>query len=331
MSKFNVFVTDTLWPDLTIERDMLEAEGAEVILASSGRTPREKCEDGRQCDALIVNKNPMTRENLAVFEKCKILVRMGIGYNEVDVPAATECGMIVCNVPDYCQHEVADHTVALLLDVSRKIGLLSRQTRSGGWDASIATNVPRYEGKTLALLGCGGIGCMVAKRIQGFGINVAGYDPYLPDEVFRENNIKKYDRVQDLLGIADFVSLHLPLTKESECIINKTTLGYMKQGAFLVNTSRGGLVNEDDLYDALAGGHIEGAALDVLQKEPPTGVNRLAELDNVIITPHAAWNSIDALPELRKKVVLEIIRYMRGERPNNVVNKDVLGLFPELK
>ena len=330
MREFNVFVTDTLWPDLTIERKMLHAEGAEVVLASAG-TPREKCEEGSSCDALIVNKNPMTRDNLAIFKNCKILVRMGIGYNEVDVPAATDCGIIVCNVPDYCQNEVADHTVALLLDVSRKICLLSRQTRAGGWDASVATNVPRYEGKTLALLGCGGIGRMVAKRAQSFGIKTAGYDPYLPEEVFRANDIEKYDSIEKLLRVADFVSLHLPLTKESERIINKTTLSYMKKGAFLVNTSRGGLVDEDDLYDALVNGRIEGAALDVLQKEPPSGVNRLAELDNVVITPHAAWNSADALPELRKKVAAEIVRFMRGERPKNVVNKDVLKLFPELK
>lgn len=330
MSTFKVFVTDTLWPDLIYEKETLKEIGADVVL-SKGGSPEEICREGKDCDAILVNKNPMTRENLAFFEKCQIIVRYGIGFNEVDIKAATDKGIIVCNVPDYCQDEVADHTVALLLNVSRKINSLSEQTKAGGWDASIASNVPRYKDKTCALLGCGGIGRMVGKRLQAFGMKIAGYDPYLPEAVFEENDIQRYDDMDKLLADADFVSLHMPLTPESEGVINSRTLSLMKSTAYLVNTSRGGLVDEDSLYKALKAGQIAGAALDVLPTEPPVGVNKLATLPNVIVTPHAAWNSVDALPELRIKASKEICRALTNTKPVHVLNKDVLAKFPDMK
>lgn len=323
MTKYKVFVTDTLWPDLEIEREILAEVGAEVIL-SSGGNPEDICLEGKDCDAILVNKTPMTRHNISLLEKCKIIVRFGIGVNEIDIPAATERGITVCNVPDYCQSESADHTIALLLGISRKMHILSNQTKAGVWDASVAKNVPRNHGKIIGLIGCGSTGRMVAERAQAFGMRVVAYDPNLPDSVFTSNDIKRYHRVEELLAVCDFVSLHLPLTPLTEGIINAKTLACMKPTAYLINISRGALINEDDLYDALANGRLAGAGLDVLSKEPPSGINKLANLPNVIITPHAAWNSEEALPELRTKAATEISLFLRGLTPCYVLNKHLL-------
>lgn len=324
MAKYKVFVADTLWPDLIIERDVLEKIGAEVVLSKGGNAA-EICKEGKDCDAILVNKTQMSRENQSFLKNCKIIVRFGIGFNEVDIDAATDNGIIVCNVPDYCQAEVADHTIAMLLNVSRKIDVLSKQTKLGKWDASVATGVPRYEGKLLALLGCGGIGRMVAKRAQSFGIQVAGYDPYLPKPVFEKCGITPYDEIDKLLADADFITIHMPLTEESKRIINDRTLSLVKPSAYLVNTSRGGLIDEDALFRAINEGRLAGAGLDVLCQEPPVGINKLAALPNVIVTPHVAWNSEEALPELRSKAAQEIACALTGKTPAHVLNKCVFS------
>ena len=165
---------------------------------------------------------------------------------------------------------------------------------------------------------------MVAERAQAFGMKVVAEDPYIPDSVFISNDIKRYKNLDEMLSVADFVSLHLPLNEKTEEIINKKTLTHMKPSSYLINISRGGLVNEDDLYEALINGCIAGAGLDVLRKEPPDGINRLATLPNVIITPHTAWNSKEALPELRTKVATEIVLFFQGLTPCYVVNKSLL-------
>lgn len=324
MSKYKIFVTDTLWPDLEIERKILENANAEITL-SHGGSPKDVCREGADYDAVIMNKLPMTRENMRFLKKCRIIVRLGIGVDEVDVDAATERGIIVCNVPDYCQSESADHTMALALMLSRKMHILCNQTKAGGWDASVATHVPRNYGKIFAIVGCGSTGRMVAERAQAFGMRVVAEDPYLPDSVFVSNDIKRYYSLEEMLSVADFVSLHLPLTPRTEEIINARTLSYMKPNAYLINIARGALINEDDLYDALSSGRIAGAALDVLRCEPPSGLNKLIALPNVIATPHAAWNSEEALPELRTKAATEIALFLKGRRPCYVVNKSLLG------
>lgn len=326
MAKYKVFVTDTLWPDLDIERNILAAADADVVLTTN-RTPKEICIEGRDCDAVITNQTPMTRENLSILRRCKILVRLGVGVNEVDLAAATDLGILVCNVPDYCQCETADHTMALALCVSRKIHTLCSQTKSGGWDSSVASNVPRNYGKIFAIIGCGSTGRMVAERAQAFGMRVIAHDPYIPDSIFRSNDIKKFDNIEELLRAADFVSLHVPLNENTVGMINARTLSYMKPTAYLINISRGALINEDDLYDALVNGRLAGAGLDVLCVEPPNGVHKLATLQNVIITPRAAWISEDALPELRTKSAQEIALFLSGKLPCYVVNKELLAKY----
>jgi len=329
MAKFKIFMTDKTWPDTTIEekiiRDGLDAE----LILSRGGTPEEICREGRDCDALMVLFTPMGREYLKHFERCRLLVRMGIGTNTVDLPTATKKGIMVCNVPDYCQEEVADHVLALFLELTRKVGLLDRQVKSGGWDMTIADPVPRLQGKAFGLLGCGGIGRMTGRRAASFGMRLIGYDPFVPEETFRAEGIERRMDLRAFLSEADVVSLHVPLTPETEGLINPKTLACMKRSAYLINTARGGLIAEDDLYEALASGTIAGAALDVLREEPPRGKHRLFTLPNLIVTPHAAWNSDAAIPELRVKAAEEVVRFFREGRPKNLVNKEVLAVLQE--
>lgn len=323
MPKYKVFMTDKTWPDLEIEKEIIREVDGEVTV-SSGGTPEEICNEGRDCDIMMNLFTPMKKEQLEIFTRCRLLVRMGIGTNTVDLDAATERNIMVCNIPDYCQEEVADHVIALFLEMVRKVGDLDRQVKSGGWDMTIADPVPRLQGKVFGLLGCGGIGRMTGKRAAAFGMKVCGYDPYASDEVFSEAGIERYDDLKKFLSEADVVSLHVPLTKETENIINRDTLKAMKPEAYLINTARGALINDDDLYEALTQKKIAGAALDVLRVEPPKEVSRMTLLPNVIITPHAAWNSADAIPELRVKAAQEVVRFIKEGRPKNLVNKAVL-------
>lgn len=316
-------MTDKTWPDLELEKRILSSIGAELAL-SKGGTPEEICEEGKDCDALMVLFTPMGRKNLEYFQRCRVLVRMGIGVNTVDMDAATEKGIMVANVPDYCQDEVADHTIALFLEITRKAGLLDNQVKSGGWNMDIANPVPRLQGKLFGLLGCGGIGLRTGRRAAAFGMRVAGYDPFLPDKVFEEEGIEKYTDFDKFVSEIDVLSLHVPLTSETRGIVGKRTLKMMKPGSYLVNSSRGPLIDEDALFEALEKEVIAGAGLDVLCEEPPKGIPRLAMAKNIVITPHAAWNSTEAIPELRVKAAEEVVRALTEGRPRNLINREVL-------
>lgn len=325
MKPYKVFMTDTIWPDVDIEKAGVSKIPNVDFSLSKGGTPEEICEEGKDCDALMVLFAPMSAKYLEYFKKCKVLVRMGIGFNSVDLEKATEMGIMVANVPDYCQEEVADHTMALFLEITRKVGLLDRDVKAGGWHMELANPVPRLQGKTFGLFGCGGIGRRTGKRAAAFGMNLAGYDPFVPDEVFAGDNIKRYTVLEEFLSEVDVVSLHIPLLPDTKWIINKSALACMKPTAYLINTSRGPLVNEDDLYDVLVDGKIAGAALDVLNEEPPKSLPKIATAPNIVITPHASWNSLESLPELRAKAAEEVVRTFREGRPKFLINKEVLN------
>jgi len=326
MEGWKVFMTDCFWPDIEVEKNILKEIGAELALSSTNDfTDVETVKkEGKDCDALMVLFTPMNKEVLSAFPNCKLLVRMGIGYDSVDMEYATEKGIMVANVPDYCQEEVADHTITLFLTGIRKIIMLHEEVKQGGWDMRIADPIPRLQGKVYGVWGCGGIGQKVAKRAQSFGMKVFGYDPYCPEEKLEGTGIKKIDNLDDFLSMVDFVSLHIPHTPETEKIVNMENLKKMKTSAYLINTSRGTLVNEEDLYTALEKGVIAGAALDVLDPDPPVEKVKLASLENVLITPHAAWNSEDAIPELRRKAAEEVVRTYRDGKPKALINKKVM-------
>lgn len=325
VGRYKVFMTDTIWPDVNIEREGVSKIPGVDFSLSKGGTPEEICEEGKDCDALMVLFTPMSAKYLEYFTRCKVLVRMGIGFNSVDLAKATEMGIMVANVPDYCQEEVADHTIALFLEITRKAGLLDRDVKAGGWTMELANPVPRLQGKTFGLFGCGGIGQRTGKRAAAFGMNLAGYDPFAPEDLFERENIKRYDSLEKFVSEVDVLSLHIPLSPETKGIVNTAMLERMKPTSYLINTSRGPLVNEEDLYDALVKGLIAGAALDVLNEEPPKSLPKIATAPNIVITPHAGWNSLESLPELRAKSAEEVVRTYREGRPKFLINKEVLN------
>ena len=320
MARLRVLMTDTIFPDTQIERETLRVIDAEFVLASQS-DPETLKREGRDCDGALNVYAELTGEVLSQWSRCKVIVRTGIGVNTIDLAAATTQGIMVANVPDYCMDEVADHTVALFLTCVRKTALFNASVKAGKWAVDLAKPMPRLQGKVYGLFGFGNIAQRVAKRIRGFGLDVVAFDPYIVDAVFASCQVRRAESLDGLLAIADFLSLHAPLTEETRGILNAARLKQMKPTAILINTSRGPLVNDVDLMGALRDRVIAGAGLDVLTDEPPAFPLALAELDNVVLTPHTAWYSDDAMPELRRKASAEVVRTLTEGRPKFWVNQ----------
>ncbi len=320
MSKFKVYISDV---NRAREYDVepLKAVGGELFDAT-GTDPETLIREGKDCDAIINVFSKITSEVIEGLNNCKVIVRTGIGVDTIDIEAASKKGIMVANVPDYCWDEVADHTFALFLSLTRKVCLLSSKVKSGVWNNKEAGWVPRLQGLVFGLYGFGNIARKVAQRAKAFGMDVQAYDPYAPAGLFEEMGVKRLESLDGLFKTADFLSLHVPLVKETKHIINLDNLKKMKSTAYVINTARGPLINEEDLLYALNNKIIAGAALDVLETEPPKFPFALNELDNVIITPHASFYSNESFPQLRKNALEEVIRTLTEGRPKNLVNKD---------
>jgi D-3-phosphoglycerate dehydrogenase / 2-oxoglutarate reductase len=263
------------------------------------------------------------RTALAGLPKVKVIVRTGVGYDSVDVAAATERKVLVCNVPDYCIVDVAEHTMALLLSLWRRIGELDQIVRTQGWGLPIKP-VYRLEGKILGLLGLGRMGQAVAARAKGFGVQLMAFDPYVPAAVFAKFGVRP-GSLEDVLRTADIVSVHSPLSAETRGLICERTLRLMKPSAVLVNTARGGLVKTDDLARAVEAGWIAGAALDVVEVEPLPKDHPIRNLSRVLLTPHVAWYSEESEPELRRRSGAITAAVLRGDRIASILNPEALG------
>jgi D-3-phosphoglycerate dehydrogenase len=255
---------------------------------------------------------------LDALPRCRLVVRYGVGVDNVDVEAAAERGVWVANVPDYGRDEVADHTLALALAVLRGVVALDRSVREGTWDLAAARPLRRLSALTWGVVGCGAIGTAVAGRAAGLGMRVLGYDV---DQVRSEPPIERVP-LEELLEAADLVSLHAALTPDSHHLVGAAALARMRPTAFLVNTARGGLVDSGALLAALDAGELAGAALDVLEGEPPDELGwRLARHPRVVATPHAAWYSEEAFSTLKTEVAREALRVLEGGQPRSPVNR----------
>lgn len=259
--------------------------------------------------------------------KLKGIVRPAIGYEIINVEAATKRGIFVSNIPDYSTEEVAVQAMSLMLDVIRKNTLYNNAIKRGEWvkQSLILGPTPRRLSViTLGILGFGNIARNVAKYAQGFGINVVAYDPYIPEDVFIERGVKKVT-LNDLYSVADIITIHIPLLEDTYHMVNKDSIDKMKDGVILINTARGPLVCEEDLIDALESGKISAAGLDVFEVEPLNDANnKLLKMENVVVTPHIGYYSKEAFAELEYKSVLTAINLCNGEVPYNVINKNVL-------
>jgi D-3-phosphoglycerate dehydrogenase len=267
----------------------------------------------KDADAILVTYAKLTRDILTQLTKCKAIGRFGLGVDNIDLPTAKEKGIAVNYVPDYCIREVSDHTMALLLSLIRKIPLSNKLVQSGRWEMPAVVPIRRIEGTVLGLVGFGHIPRLVAPKAQAFGIKVIAYDPYVKPEGFKAANVEGVD-FDTLLKTSDYVSVHAPLLPATRGMLNAAAFAKMKKGVYIVNTARGPLIDEPALLAALDAGQVGGAGLDVVTAEPLAKDSPLLGRDNVIISPHTGFYSIEALDELQTKCASDVARVLSGEK-----------------
>jgi len=320
-AKFVIAVTDSPFPNLDLARAVIAGIGGELVQAKAG-TPEAIIEVARNADAILTTYTKVTTEVVQALTKCKIIARFGIGVDNVDIDMATKKGIVVTKVPDYCIDEVSDHAMALLLALVRKIPYSNKLVQGGRWEMPAVVPIARLRGRTLGLVGFGRIPQLVAPKAQSFGIKVITYDPYMPKEVIARAGVRPVE-FEELVKSSDYISLHCPLGPQTKHLMNAKVFVMMKPSAYLINTGRGPLVEESALAAALDKGQLAGAALDVVENEPPTDSSILGR-DNVIITPHIAFYSEEALLDLQTKAAEEVVCVLSGQAPKNPVNPEAL-------
>jgi len=319
MARALVAVTDSVFPNLDPAREVLSKIGADLRVASEP-TPQAILEAAKDADAILTTYAKVTAEMIPQLSKCRIIGRFGIGVDNVDIPAATAKGIVVTRVPDYCLDEVSDHTMALLLASGRKIPFLNARTQSGTWEMKAAVPIHRLRGKVLGLVAFGQIPQLVAPKAKSFGMRVVAYDPYVPQELFAKAGVDRVE-FEELVRISDYISIHTPLMPATNHLFNADIFRKMKPTAYLINTSRGPIIDEAALAEALDKKEIAGAALDVMEKEPTTR-SPLFGRDNVIVTPHTSFYSEESLVDLQTKAAEEVVRVLSGQAPRNPVNPE---------
>jgi len=320
-SKFKVLITDPYHQNFHIEKEILAEINTEVNIGHC-KNEEDVIKLGANMDGLLVSYIPIGKKVIENLHKCKVIVKYAVGANNIDLDTATQKGIYVANVPNYCIEEVSTHTVALLLNLVRNILVYDKSIKKGTWDPLIGDPIFRIKNKVLGIIGFGHIGKRVVEKIRPFGLTILVYDPCVSNELISKYSAKKVE-LRTLLHQSDYISLHCPLNKSTKHLIDFKEIEMMKKGVFIVNASRGEIINQKALYNALQNGKISRAALDVLEKDPPALTDILSS-DNIIYTPHVAWNSVEAETELRKSAAQEVKRVLEGGIPLNLVNKEVL-------
>ncbi|USG67367.1 C-terminal binding protein [Brevibacillus ruminantium] len=327
MRKWKVVVTDWEYADLRYEEQVLSSEQIELV-AVQCRTEEEVIAACRDADALINQYAPISRKVIENLSNCKVITRYGVGVNTIDLGAATEKGICVANVPDYCMDEVADHALALILAWTRKVVVANQAVKNGVWDFKVTQPIARLRGKTLGLVGFGKIPQALAEKVKPLGLRVIAFDPYVPEAVAASYGVQIVT-LDQLCADADIVSVHAPLTEATEGLMGAGQFAAMKESAIVINTSRGPVIDEQALIHALRTGKIAGAALDVVEREPIDTDNPLLSMDNVILTPHVAWYSEEAAAEMRAKAAMGVVDVLlHGEYPKYLVNHEVKASVP---
>jgi len=316
--KPKIVITDCDHPSVEIEKEILSEINPEFILAYC-HTEDEVIEAAKDADGIINQYAPITRRVVESLKRCKVIARYGVGVDNIDIETAIKYGIIVANVPDYCIDEVSTHAMALVLACARGIALLNSKIKDKKWDFTLAKPLFRTKGKILGLFGLGKIARAVAQKASGFGLKIIAYDPY----VCKVDEDIKLVEFSQLLSDSDFISIHSPLTDKTRHSFGENELKKMKKTAYLINTSRGPIVDEKALYQTLKNRWIAGAALDVMEKEPPDWNNSLLQLDNLIITPHISFYSEESYVELKTKAAKAVLFVMKGELPPAFVNPQV--------
>lgn len=313
MSELIVAVADSPFPSLAPAERVLHPLGARLRLSASPAA-KDIVAVARDADALMVCYAKLPGDLIRQLARCRVIGRTGLGVDNIDLSAARERRIAVTYVPDYCMAEVSDHAMALLLALARKVPFANGLVQSGRWEMAAVAPIHRLKGQTLGLVGFGNIPRTLVPKAKAFGLRVLAFDPFVAPDVFVSSAVESVS-FDELLGSSDFVSIHAPLTPQTRGLFNASVFNKMKAGAQLINTARGPIVDEKALIEALNSGHIGGAALDVLETEPPPTDSPLTGRSNVVLSPHTAFYSVEALEELQTKCATDIARVLTGQPP----------------
>jgi len=338
-----VLITDYAWPDVELERRMLAAENVELVVSPDGAESTLATMAAQyEVAAIMACWAKVTPAVIDASPRCRHVARLGIGLDNIAIDHCTARGIPVTNVPDYCRIEVAEHTLALILALGRNVGHYHHATKTGNYAIGAGPPLRRLAGRTVGIVGYGGIGREVAQRAAALGFRVLATTRRPPEPTAANANSNAHSNsnasahssfnpvagpvaafvpFEEILAASDFVSLHLPLTAATRHVINRQSLARIRRGAFLINTARGGLVDHDALAEALADGRLAGAALDVQTPEPPDLARSPYNDPRVIVTPHAAFCSAESLEELRTQTARQVLARIRGDVPANIVNQ----------
>ena len=312
MPQLLIAITDSPFPSLDPAKKALERLNPEYRMSKSS-SAEDILAVARDADAVLVTYAKLNGDLLRQLKKCKAIGRFGLGVDNIDLPVAKECGIAVNYVPDYCLREVSDHAMALLLALARKVTFANKLVQSGRWEVPPIVPLRRLEGQVLGLVGFGNIPRALAPKAKAFGFKVLTYDPYVNLDAATAAGVESVS-FDDLLARSDFISVHAPLQPATRGLMNAKAFAKMKKGAFLINTARGPLIDETALVAALNSGKLGGAGLDVLTVEPPAKDSPLIGRDNVILTPHTGFYSVEALEELQTKCASDVARVLSGEK-----------------
>ena len=318
--RWKVVITDCDHGSIDEEKEEFDRIGSELILAQVQRE-EDLMRICKEADGLINQYALLTRRVLANLLRCKVIARYGVGVDSIDLRTATDLGIVVANVPDYCVDEVVNQTIALILALVRKIVFFDQKVKSNQWDFRQGRPIYRIKEKTMGFIGLGRIGLEVARKISVFGVRVIAFDPYLE----RAPEGIELMSLDNVLRASDFISIHCPLNEFTRHLIGEREFKKMERKPFLINTSRGPIIDENVLIKALLEGRISGAGLDVLETEPPDCSNLLLKMENVILSPHAGFYSEESISELKRRTSKNVSDVLMGEWPTSVVNREVMG------
>ena len=321
-----ILITDFVWPSTAPEREVLVAglgDGVEVVEAPDG-SEETLAALAVECDAIMTCFAQVTPAVVRAAERCRCISRYGVGVDNIAVDVATELGIPVTYVPDYCVDEVSDHVMALLLTWNRQVGFYDSIAKAGRWEGTPSPHpLTRLRGQTIGIVGFGRIGRMVADKARAFGLSVLAYDPYLAADANLPDGVAPAS-LDELLAASDYVTVHTPLNDETRGLIEERAFGLMRASAYLINCARGPIVDEPALYAALRDGSIAGAGLDVMESASPPAEHPMFALDNVIITPHVAFLSQQSVLELEVRTAQATVDVLQGRMPEFLVNPAVL-------
>jgi D-3-phosphoglycerate dehydrogenase / 2-oxoglutarate reductase len=319
-----VWILDDEWNDHRLEETIFRKYGFEMKVSKSEALEDDILQYAPYADGLVAQVGfPCGANLIEQLSVCKVIAISGVGFNHVDIEAASRQGIVVANVPDYCMEEVSDHTIALILSVSRRITSYQKTVKQGKWDPLDTLPIYRFKNRNVGLLGFGRIARKVAEKLKGFGVLIYAHDEYVSADTFRDYGIISVT-LDELLSRSHILSLHVPLTPQTSELLNYERMRMMPEGAIIINTCRGGIIREQDLKALIEEGHLAGAGLDVLTTEPPSGNHPFMTMDEVLITPHSSYVSEESIKELKERTCFIIMDAVNNRKLSHSLNKQIL-------